>query len=113
MSFQPIQILLSLIICILIGRLFIRFKKNNVKILEFILWLFFWLIALVIVLLPQTVNFLAKILRVGRGADLVIYIALIILFYIAFRISIHLEKIERDISKIVRKISFKDKESKK
>ena len=113
MIIQPIQILFLLVICIVIGKLIVRFKKNDIKVLEFVLWLLFWLIAFIIILLPQTTSFLARVLGIGRGADLVIYISLIILFYIAFRISVRLEKIERNIAKIIRKIALKDKENKR
>ena len=105
---MPIQILLIIIVLILIWQLVLRFKRGSIRTLEFTGWLCFWLAAIVVILLPETVSFLARILRVGRGADLVIYLALIILFYLFFRTSIHLEKIERDITKIVRKISFRE-----
>jgi len=108
MSQLPIQIFLSLIIVFFIVRLVLRYKKANLNGSEFVTWLFFWLIALTIVLLPETVNFLARSLKVGRGVDLVIYLALMILFYIFFKLSLRLEKIEQDISQVVRKVAMEE-----
>jgi len=70
------------------------------------LWLFFWLIAGIIVWIPNATNTAAQFLGVGRGADLVFYASILILFYILFRIYLRLEKMERDITKVVRKNSL-------
>jgi hypothetical protein len=49
---------------------------------------------------------------VGRGVDLVIYISVLILFYLIFRTLVRLDKIEKDITKIVREVALKDQDKK-
>lgn len=71
-------------------------------------WLVFWILVLLTAWLPGTATYLANRLGVGRGADLVTYISLAALFYLNFRLLVRLEKMERDITKIVRKVALDD-----
>ncbi len=89
-----IQILISLFALFAIISL-IKTKKY--------LWLFFWLIVGAIVWWPNLTNIIATNLGIGRGADLIFYISIILLFYLIFRIYLKMEKIERNITKLTRK----------
>ena len=51
----------------------------------------------------------ANILGVGRGVDAVIYLALILLFYMQFKNYVKMEKIEQDVSKVVKEIALRKK----
>jgi len=61
------------------------------------------------VLLPQTTVFLADFLGIWRGTDVAVYLSIVLIFYLIFRIFVKLEKIEKDITAIIREISLKDK----
>ncbi len=84
-----------------------RYKDSAITVRELLLWLLFWIAAAVAVLLPQTTSFLANLVGVGRGVDLAIYVALVIIFYMIFRIFVRLEKLEQDITKVVREVGLK------
>ncbi len=79
------------------------------KISEFLLWLIFWLTAEVAVWIPDLTTKVANILGIGRGADLVFYLSITLLFYLIFRIYVKIEKIERDITKVVREDALNNK----
>ncbi|HBU06909.1 MAG TPA: DUF2304 domain-containing protein [Candidatus Magasanikbacteria bacterium] len=66
-------------------------------------WLIFWLLAIVAVLWPNSTTILANYLGIGRGTDFVIYVALVIIFYLLFKLHIKLESVGRDITKVVRR----------
>ncbi len=101
-----IQILILIFIAYVIYRLAIKLKKREFSIQVFLLWLIFWIAVGVIVVLPQTTQLVADWLGVGRGVDVVIYISILVLFYIVFRIFARIEKIERDITYLVKDISI-------
>jgi len=71
-----------------------------------IFWLVFWLSVGLVVALPWTTSLLAARLGVTRGVDLVIYVAIIALFYLVFRLTVKIEKLEGNITKLVREISL-------
>ena len=71
-----------------------------------ILWSVFWVAASVLVLRPEFATAMAAWLGVGRGVDAVIYVAIFFLYYLVFRIFLRLDKIDRDITVIVRSASL-------
>ena len=66
-------------------------------------WIGFWVLACVAVLWPNSTVIIANTFGIGRGTDFVIYVALVIIFYILFRLHIKLESVGRDITKVVRR----------
>jgi hypothetical protein len=66
----------------------------------------------VIVIFPEITNIAANKVGVGRGADLITALAIIAILYAIFKLFIRLEKIERDITELVRKLaSRKEKDN--
>ena len=70
-------------------------------------WLAFWLGGGVVISLPWTTSLLAARLGVTRGVDLVVYCSVIALFYLVFRLTLKIEKLERNITKLVRELALK------
>ena len=68
-----------------------------------VFWVLFWFVAGASVLVPNSITTLANTFGIGRGADFVLYISIVVLFYIVFKLHIKLESIGRDITKVVRK----------
>ncbi len=106
-----IQLILILFILFAVTKVALRYKDKIISLQEFILWTIFWFMVGFVVILPETTSFVANLVGVGRGVDLVIYISILILFYIAFRILVRLDKIEKNITKIVRKMALDKKDN--
>lgn len=105
-----IKYLLILLILLIISRVMMRWREKSLSTREFIFWLVFWVAAGVVALQPDWTGIIAERLGIGRGADLVVYLSLVAIFYLLFRIQIQQKKTEREITKIVRKISLDNKE---
>jgi hypothetical protein len=105
-----IQIILLIFIAFAIVSIIIRFKERTLSPLWATLWVIFWLAAAFVVIYPATTSELAKLVGVTRGADLIIYFSLMFLFFIIFRMQIKIEKIEREITKIVQDKALKNKQ---
>lgn len=103
MNFTTIQILAIIFVLFAISRVILKFKKRELKLAEFFMWFIFWLAVGVAFITPESLTAIANILGIGRGADLVLYVAVVVVFYLMFRIFVRLEKMERDITKLVRK----------
>ena len=107
-----IKILLILFIIFVISRVAMRYKDKAISLQELILWTIFWFIVAFVIIFPEVTSIVANWLGVGRGVDLVIYISVLILFYLIFRTLVRLDKIEKDITKIVREVALKDQNKK-
>ena len=106
-----IQVLVILFCLFAIWRVISKFKRQELKVSEFLMWLIFWLAVGVAFVMPESLTRLANLLGIGRGADLVLYVAVVVVFYLMFRIFVRLEKMERDITKVVRKDAIKEAET--
>ncbi|MFH1457253.1 MAG: DUF2304 family protein [Patescibacteria group bacterium] len=107
-----IKILIIIFILFVISRLILRFKDGMVSNKELIFWSGVWIMVIIVTLLPWTADFLAKFIGVARGVDAALYVAIIIILYGIFRISVRLEHIEYEITKIVRQEALQKKDSK-
>ncbi len=101
-----IKILITVFSAIALFRVGQRFKEKQISARELLLWGIFWASVVGIGWYPEIMNRAADMIGVGRGVDVAIYFALLLIFYILFRLLVRLEKMERNITKIVRRIAL-------
>ncbi len=105
------QILGLIIIIYFLIRLYSQKKQKQINTNEFYFWLVFWLIsALAIVFLKQIDLLVNNLGFSGSGIDVLLYLAVVMLFYFIFRMRIRMANMEKDITKVVREIAIRDKE---
>ncbi len=101
------QIIALIIIAYFLARLFWQKQKNQIGGNEFLFWLFFWLIAAAAIISLKWIDQLVAGLGFsGSGIEVLIYVAIAMLFYLVFKLRLRLEKTERDITKIIRNIAL-------
>lgn len=103
-----LQVLVTIFVAFILFKLFVQKQKNKISLFSLIFWSMLWLAVLVVFWEPDTTSYLANILGIGRGADLVIYISILAIFYLMFRIFVRLNKIESEITKVVREDAIND-----
>lgn len=112
MNLSVIQIILILFALFALTRTVQRFRDGSVSFVQLALWVIFWVGVVVVVILPDTSSKVASFFGVGRGADLVVYLALAIVFYLQFRLFVKTEEVERQITKLVRNQALDELEEK-
>lgn len=108
-----IQILLTIFFLFALAKVVGRWRADDLRMADMVWWLLFWVAAIIVVLLPNSTATLAKLVGIGRGADLVVYVALVLIFFIIFRLIIKIELLNKDITKLVRKISLDENKDEK
>jgi len=86
----------------------VRFRRGSTSIGALAGWLVFWLVVAYVVIRPETASAFARAIGVGRGADAVVYLAIVAAFYLIFRLFARLEDVDRRLTKIVREEALKD-----
>ncbi|MFZ2681931.1 MAG: DUF2304 family protein [Patescibacteria group bacterium] len=66
----------------------------------------FWVLVAVVAITPQTTDILAKQVGVGRGADLLVYLAVVLLFYLVYRLLVEQQKLSAEITELVRQAAI-------
>ena len=95
-----IQIVLLTGIAFISLYFFIRWKK---RVLDILLLAFLILAAVVFVVWPDLTQNLAKFLGVGRGADLVFYISILILWFVVLKLYSRVRSLEQKLTETIRK----------
>lgn len=103
-----IQLLVSVVAIIAIIGIVKRLRGGAIGVFEALGWGVLWVGAVVVVWNPMVSNRLAAWLGVGRGADAVMYSAIIILLYAVLRLYAKLESVEHSVSEMVKKIALRD-----
>ncbi|HJV32728.1 MAG TPA: DUF2304 family protein [Patescibacteria group bacterium] len=103
-----IQIILTLFAAFGFGAAVSRFRRGGIGAKQLFLWSLLWAAVLVVVLRPETASDVARRLGVGRGADVVVYLAIAALFYLQFRLFARVEDQERQITRLARELALKD-----
>ena len=107
-----VQLLIIGLAVLLLFRTIAGFKKKKTSLGTFIFWLGLWLAIIASAILPQITDFLSEILGVGRGVDVAIYFSIILLFFLVYKIMVRLERIEYEITEIVRHLALKEPKDK-
>lgn len=101
------QLIALIFILFFLSRLFWQRRKNQIEKSEFSFWVFFWALAGVsIVFIKKIDSFVAGLGFSSSGIDVLFYIGVVFLFYLVFRIRIRQERLDKDITKIVREIAL-------
>lgn len=106
------QIFFGIIVILIILKNLFSYRKKELKATKFLIFFLFWLSVLLAIIFPEKTNKIAHFFNITRGADFFIYISIIVIFYLLFRIYQRLESIEMNITKIVREIALLKKDEK-
>ena len=101
-----IQILLTIFFLFALAKVIGRWRAKDLSLAGLIGWALFWLAAAAVALLPNSTATMAKLVGIGRGADLVVYAALAGLFFLIFKLMVKIERLNKDITKLARKIAL-------
>ena len=100
------QVIFVIFLCYIFYNLYNKYKQRKLNIKEIIWWLFFWIVVFILVIKPETTSFLANKLGIGRGVDLAVYAAILIIFYLLFKLFIKFQTLNKQITILVRNISI-------
>lgn len=110
---EIIQLIIILFALFALSRAILRFKDRKISISELIFWGIIWGAVIVLAIIPGVIMSLSQFLGIGRPVDLVVYLSIILLFYLIFRLYVKTESVEQEITRIVREISLKGGKKKK
>lgn len=101
------QLFALIIIIYFVFRLFLQKKRKKITRNEFVFWMIFWLFSsLAIVFIKKIDLLVAKLGFSASGIDVLLYFGFAILFYMVFRLRLKIERVDRDMTVVVREIAI-------
>jgi hypothetical protein len=104
-----IQIIALLFVSFVASRAVLRAKDKRINLGELIFWLGIWGGLIFVVFFPNVISYVADLIGIGRGIDVIIYTSIGLLFYLIFRLYVKLEETEMEITKLVREMAITKK----
>lgn len=104
----PIQITLIIFFLIAIFKVVHQKRAGQLNFKGAAVWIVFWLLAIAVTINPDITSRVAILFGVGRGADVAVYAALALLFFVVFRLTVKIEQLNREVTKVVRQDALKD-----
>jgi hypothetical protein len=103
---KPAQLLLLAFVLAALAKVIHSYSQRRMPMADFLFWILVWIGTASIIIFPDATSFLAHLLGIGRGADLIVYTSLLISFYLIFRLYLALVRLEQAITEIVRAIAL-------
>jgi small membrane protein len=108
MDITIIQVLIVLFALFAWSRAFLRMRGKDISVGEFSFWSLIWITVILVGIFPKIITIISGIVGIGRGVDLAVYVSIILLFYLIFRIYVNLDNQKNEITKLVRELSIRD-----
>ncbi len=79
-----------------------QYRARKVSKYWFFVLTIFWIGVAVVAITPDSTGVVAEFVGVGRGADLLVYIGVVSLFYIVHRLMLKQQRLSDEITELVR-----------
>jgi small membrane protein len=102
-----IQIVLTICIALIAVYMYLRLRST---LFDLILILLFFGVGVFLVLFPETTNDIANFVGVSKGANLLLYSAIMFLFFLILKLYSRLRRVEQKFTELVRNKSLEEAE---
>lgn len=112
MDFQFIQLLVTAVNAFIIVKSYQKWKNKIIGFAPFAIWSLFWISGIVLVWQPKLADRVASFLQVGRGTDAILYLSVVTIFYLLFKVYVRFENMERTLTHLVREVAILERKRK-
>lgn len=83
-----------------------QYRKERVSLYWLISWSILWLAVIAVAFAPQVTDVIANRVGVEKGADLIVYTAVVVFCYAMYRVLVRQEEMQREITRLVREVAI-------
>lgn len=106
MNLLLVKILVPIIGLLAVVGSFFKWRRRELPTGLFAGWTLLWIAIALVVQLPQKTDVIAQVFGIGRGVDALMFLAVLALILLVFRLYLRLERQEREITTLVREIAL-------
>lgn len=101
-----VEIIVLVVVVGMVVKLIADAKRGLISRRKLVFWAVIWIGLEAVVIFPGAVVYLANAIGIERPKDLPIYASIIILFALILKVGVRLERIEQEITRIVKGIAL-------
>lgn len=94
------------------SRVVLRYRDREISFRALIFWSLIWVSVLLATFYQQLSSNIAQIVGIERGLDFAIFVSVLLLFYLVFRLYIKMDRLDKDITALTIKLTRRHKKSK-
>lgn len=98
-------IVVSFIALIAILYLYQRMSQNNSP-SSYVLWGLIWFFIIIFAFVPELSSYISSFFGISRGLDFLVIVGILLSFYLIFKIYMRIDKLQQDMTKIVRELAL-------
>jgi small membrane protein len=103
MIFQFSIVIFALLVIL---RTYGQYKKELVSRYWLLAFSFLWVLIGVAAIIPHATDNIAHFVGVERGADMLVYVAVLVLLYTVYRLFVRVQKMHEEITELVRQVAL-------
>jgi len=96
-----------------VSRSYLRYKDRLLTLTAALFWILLWTAIIISVLLKEWTSTLAQHFGIGRGADLLLFAAVLSLSYLSFRLYVRVEELRQELTRLIRALAIREVEEKR
>ena len=110
LQFEIYQWLVPLISILFIVRTIRQYRSQKRKPMNMVIWVLFWVFIAVLAIIPNAITFkIAKILGFKSNISAIIFVALGVLYFMVYNLTLTINKLESRLTDLVRKLALEEK----
>jgi hypothetical protein len=102
-----LKIIFFAIVSYFFWTLLVNFQKRKIMFISFLFWMGIWSISLIFVLWPNSSDYFAHSLGIGRGIDAAFFFSIVLLFALSFKLYFTIGKLDKTITELAKNTSQK------
>ena len=112
LSMEAIQIIILLFGVFALSRAFLRVKDRQMAPSAFAFWTLIWAALILLALFPGPLTKVANLIGVSSGTNLLVIFAVMLLFYLIFRLYVKIDKTEKELTRLISELAIRESKRK-
>jgi len=93
-----------------VSRSYLRYKDRLLTMTAALFWILLWTLIILSVMFKEETSSLAQYFGIGRGADLLLFGAVLFLSYLSFRLYVRVEELRQELTRLIRALAIREVE---
>ena len=93
-----------------VSRSHLRYKDRLLTMTAALFWILLWTLIILSVMFKEETSSLAQYFGIGRGADLLLFGAVLFLSYLSFRLYVRVEELRQELTRLIRALAIREVE---
>ncbi len=105
-----LKILILIFGAFAVSRSYLRYRDRLLTPVGALFWASLWILIVLSVIFKEWTSLISQYFGIGRGADLLLFAAVLFLSYLSFRLYVRLEETRQEVTRLIRAIAIKEAE---